>query len=159
MVYESKTEVPGLKALFEQLMPSLGWAIDIPSDLQSALKNEEVVSVFNGTVPKLWYGLPLEDQTRIAMMAMNAFRLLLEAHVDAGGDYHRPTLGLSLVSDNMLQFLLQIETGAAYVALRNAYGPEYANRDKGNPNIANIIRFGARHWMPIYLKIRAEFFN
>jgi hypothetical protein len=161
MTYQSQTQSPILRELFTRLMPGLMDTIDIPPDLQAALRKvydrEDTVPghILNGSVRS--YEASLEEQTRVAIICCNVFRLLLEAHVAASPKDSLKILpiGLRQVSDNLHGFLCNIDEGAAWVALRNAYGGEYANRGNSQkPNTWHFIQFAAKHWMPLMIKIR-----
>jgi hypothetical protein len=144
--YKVQTHFPALSQDFERLLPSLEEWIDVPVSTRDALISPELHQILQGTFPKL---ASETEEARLAMVCMNAFRFLAKDHLSKNP---RGKMGpeLQRISDSILKYLLGINKGAAWVAIRNAYGPEFENRAHGRTSDrAEFIQFCATNWMPI----------
>ena len=153
MRYQTNTRKAGLRRTLREHVADIPEWIDVPTTVEEVFNHTDVVDVLNGRFPSLEGG----QEAILAVKVANAARILLDPLVRAKHGGARPSDPWTLlVMGHTLAYLMTVDAGVAWMALRNSWGHESVNRGKEYASLSEFILFAARNWMPLFNRIVAD---
>jgi hypothetical protein len=153
--YRTHTTKAGFQRMINTFVGDIPDWIGKPDSVKEIFRHPDVVQVLLGddkSCSKCGHSdLPQEEQAKLALMVMNAAYVLLEPAIQTGkmDDYSNN------VQKNVLAFLMSIEPGIAWLALRNTWGCESANQGRRRVSFSSF-QFASKYWIDLFRKIRMD---
>lgn len=151
--YRTHTTKAGLQRMVNTFVADIPDWIGKPDSVKEIFRHPDVMQVLLGddkSCSKCGHSdLPQKEQAMLALKVVNAAFVLLEPaiQVDEMDEYSDG------IQKNVLAFLMSIEPGIAWLALRNTWGRESANQGRKTQGGFSFYRFAGKYWIDIFLKI------